>query len=281
MFGANYLSDKMGASETARDGLGGVAGAVGSAIPEITGIASTPGEKAKKFMSAAYPGTTPWERLGANAGGAVGSAATSGKIQERMQSKELETRERVADKNARSSLIAAAAPIGRGAVSSSLSAYNRQGAVDYDTSVKQGRERLPGELKKLDAETKSRLAEVPLKNAQAEGQGIDNYIREVLKDYREILARNQAQDKVPSVLRAIDQINDQVSKTSGDRKKMREEFYKGVTGEAREILDYIFSQLDRGKSNQGKVFTDRIKQPYDVDTTKKRWDTRRRQMKGK
>lgn len=106
------------------------------------------GQQYSNFMDSAFPGTTPWERLGANSPmGAVTSAETASKTARDLQRSQLATQERVADGNNRASIISSTAGLGPSASRSALSTYARSdSAPGYDTPVRQGRERTDAEV---------------------------------------------------------------------------------------------------------------------------------------
>ena len=61
----------------------GITGLVSSGVGQIGGayldkkLAGVRGEGARKYLDAAFPGTTPWEQLGSSAGGSAGSGQVS------------------------------------------------------------------------------------------------------------------------------------------------------------------------------------------------------------
>lgn len=89
--------------------------ATGAIVDKVAGVPTPAQPKSGRergmddadYMDAVYPGTTPWERLGApSAGGAgVASAEASGKIQKDLQSRELDNRREIADMNNRATII--------------------------------------------------------------------------------------------------------------------------------------------------------------------------------
>jgi len=137
-----------------------VGGALGGKLSDkITGIPSAlsgaqQGREALDYMNAAYPGTSPWTRLGA--GGAGSGAATSSIQSEKMrnkqesmlQSRELMSRNIIADKQARAQVISSAASLGIPAVKEAVSMLSYGSGRPYDTQVTLGKERQPSEISK-------------------------------------------------------------------------------------------------------------------------------------
>jgi len=150
----------------------GVGSAVGGALggklsDKITGIpsalsASEQGQQAMDYMNAAYPGTTVWDRLGAGGAGAPSStsAVNTEKMKMRqenkMQSRALTTQAMIADRQNRTHLISTAAGYGIDGIKQVLNAYDGFRQTPYETPVSQSEKRLPSEIAKNEAETKSK-----------------------------------------------------------------------------------------------------------------------------
>lgn len=87
-------------------------------------------------MDQAFPGTNPWERLGAPgyAGAGVEAAKQTGKVQQKMQDKELSTRRQIANIQADAHVQAAATSVGPRAVASALQTRRGARGEDYTTA---------------------------------------------------------------------------------------------------------------------------------------------------
>jgi len=138
--------------------------------PLQMGIGSS-GVDYREFMDNAFPGTTPWERLGANTPyGSIGSADLAAKNQLKLQYKDLEVRERLANQANLASVIASASPGGAiavdAAVSKLLNPYvPMQG---YDNKVQQDRESLQKKLDQIDASINQIKAQTGTEEARAQ-----------------------------------------------------------------------------------------------------------------
>jgi len=129
-----------------------------SIMNKIEGVPTPPdpmsmgetGAQYNQFLNNAYPGTNSWDRLGASSPiGSLGAAEISSRSQQIMQEKELQTRERIADKSNIASVVAAASPQGAIGQESAVKTLMGQGLFtgsDYDTTVKQGRDILPARM---------------------------------------------------------------------------------------------------------------------------------------
>lgn len=135
---------------------------LGTAIDKLSGSdkASPPpsyggaegGSQYRDFLNSAFPGTTPWEQLGANTPvGAVQSANQSNKTADVMQKRDLRTRQYTSELSARAQVIAALGNTGPMAIKSGLDALHGK-ASPYDTVTQQGREALPSHVAKQSAE---------------------------------------------------------------------------------------------------------------------------------
>jgi len=165
---ASFLSKKENPFiEAGKAVLGSAASGVGSAVggalggklsDKITGIpsalsATEQGTQAAEYMNAAYPGTTPWDRLGAGGGGSPSALSASNvermkmRQENKMQSRQLSTQAMIADKQNRAHLISTASGYGISGIKEVLKAYDGFRTQPYDTPVQQGRERLPSEIR--------------------------------------------------------------------------------------------------------------------------------------
>lgn len=129
----------------------------GVPTPEVGPDASRQGVDLRDFMDSAYPGTTPWERLGGSGGssyGAVESADIGARLQERLQSRELRNRSEIAEGNNTATVAAAASPLGAQAVRNVLDVMHGIGprGRGYDTHTRQQRELMPSQKRKLRGE---------------------------------------------------------------------------------------------------------------------------------
>ena len=156
--------------------LGGAENAIGQKAEDFSGKVlgiPSPGKQARNFMDDAYPGTNPWERLGAQ-GGAQGVAAQGQRSERQMQSKlishqknlqrqELQTRRDVAnvqakaqmysaDKTASGSVISSGVNVGPDAVRGGLAALTGRSIGEWKTAVSAMTKRLPSEIQKNTAQ---------------------------------------------------------------------------------------------------------------------------------
>lgn len=133
--------------------LGGAAGSYfdrdkvpGVPSPETRNGADM-GADYKNFLDQSYPGTSAWERLGANSPmGAISAAETSAKNAFHMQDRELANRSNIADSTNRAHVIGSSVGLGPEAMQSAASMYDRGPVMPYDTQTRQGRDRLPSEV---------------------------------------------------------------------------------------------------------------------------------------
>lgn len=127
-------------------GVGGAIGqAAGGAANKVMGIPEAPGGKTgaalgqdmSAMMDKAYPGTNPWERLGAPgySGAAVEAQKQSGKQARSLQQRDLASKERIAQVQAQAHVQGQAMSIGPQAVRSALKTqYGGQGG-EYKTQA--------------------------------------------------------------------------------------------------------------------------------------------------
>ena len=146
--------------------------AAGSAVPALTKIAGIPtpgtgaqlGEDAAAYFDKAFPGTNPWERLGSSYGGAgVEAARTTTKSQEKMQVKELRTREKIAKIQAGATTEAAAIAHGPSAVTS----ISGRKVDPFDTPTTLAKQRLPHEINKIIEDTRLVGSQADIEGAKA------------------------------------------------------------------------------------------------------------------
>jgi len=154
-----------GATTTIGQSVGSAIGNKVTGVPtpqttqeQIAGTGKPMGAEYKAFLEEAYPGTTPWEQLGAGSPmGQIASSAVSGKIQERLQQKKIQADHIMADKQYRAQVIGSATPMGSKAMHEALSAYEGAEPQNYDTQVTLAKQKLPTEIQKLKAETQQAI----------------------------------------------------------------------------------------------------------------------------
>lgn len=141
-------------------GFAGSAAARGS--DKVFGVPNPPdksgaemGQDYSGFMDKAYPGTSPWERLGANSPmGAMNSANTAYKSAVDTQAREIRSREKIASETNRAHIIGSTAPMGPEALKHGLGALGGLTGSGYDSHIKQQRERLPSEIESMKGRAK-------------------------------------------------------------------------------------------------------------------------------
>jgi len=154
---------------SAASGVGSaVGGALGGKLSDkITGVpsalsASEQGAQAASYMDAAYPGTTAWDRLGAGGGGSPSALSASNvermkmKQENKMQSRALTTQAMIADRQNRAHLISTASGYGIEGIKQVLNAYSGFKQSPFDNPTSQAGKRLPSEIERTQAETKSK-----------------------------------------------------------------------------------------------------------------------------
>jgi len=139
------------------------------ADPMQTGLGDS-GVEYREFMDNAFPGTTPWERLGANTpAGALGSADVAAKNQLKLQYKDLEVRERLADKSNIASIISSMGPQGAFALDNAIAKYANSAAPSgqYPSQNERDQQALQKKLDHLDAQIRSLGASAGLDEERA------------------------------------------------------------------------------------------------------------------
>jgi len=110
------------------------------------------GKQQAEYFDGAYPGTTPWERLGATSNmSGMQNADFTKQTEMKMQSRELQNRSQVARYNARAQVIAALGGVSPIAARSAVDLLESGSGEDYDTNTRQGRDRMPSEVGKNEA----------------------------------------------------------------------------------------------------------------------------------
>ena len=189
--GSSFLGKKLGTAVGSPE-TGALAGDVmqkiaGIPMPGQTG--KELGRDAKAFYDEAFPGTNPWERLGGS--GYPGGNVTTGREQqrtaERMQQKELATRERIADKQATAQTQSAAIAHGGKAVAD-VTDYRRGGPVpNYDTPSTIMARRFNEDVAKVVADTNAAVQRANRDYYEAIRSGVQADIEKGLVQYKNIL----------------------------------------------------------------------------------------------
>lgn len=188
--------------------IGGVASGFGMKVPGIPSPGKTGaalGRDVRDYMNAAYPGTNPWEHLGAP--GYAGSGVEAGKtaaaqqerqlrVQERMQEKELETRKDVAATQARATVISSGAAVGADAVNSLLGTLAGRSGREYTTAVTIAGRKVGAELRKLSAETRNIMAQEADNLNKAIISRNEAAIRNAAMEWKESLVRGHVAEKL-------------------------------------------------------------------------------------
>lgn len=156
----------------------------GQAFPQMA-PGHIAGTQAKAFMDEAYPGTNAFERLSGGGGSAVGGATASAQNAKEMQAAQLSTQERIAERSARAQVITSAMPHGARGIASGLAALNGEKAEDFDTLVKQARERQPQVINQLSTSSQQQISQAAVNAANAQAIGA----RQAYEDARAELAR--------------------------------------------------------------------------------------------
>lgn len=164
----NFVDKLFGGSEGQQLG-GAVANKITGVPTPATPGGSESGQFASDYMDKAYPGTSPWERLGS--GGSPSSALESGvstKSQQFMQNREFSQQRAITHMNNRASVIAAASPYGAIGQESALGTLESGRGGGYDTSVAQGRDRTPSEIERAEAAAGVDREKAPYVSPEAE-----------------------------------------------------------------------------------------------------------------
>jgi len=136
---------------------------------KVTGV-PTPGQRTgseigqdyRGFLDQAYPGTTPWERLGANSPmGAIQSAENTAKNAFEMQKRDLVNKTTVADQTNRAHIITALGSLSPQAAQQGLDMLDFRSPGSWDSQTQQHREKLQPEVSKLQADTKMTTEKTP------------------------------------------------------------------------------------------------------------------------
>jgi len=146
------------------------AGFLGNKIADkVTGV-PTPqqrtgqdiGQDYKGFLDSAYPGTTPWEQLGANSPmGAIQSSENTSKNAFEMQKRDLQNKTYVADQTNRAHVITSLGGLSPQAAQQGLDMLDFRSPGSWDSQTQQHREKLQPEVSKLQADTKMTSEKTP------------------------------------------------------------------------------------------------------------------------
>lgn len=157
------------------------------------------GKDYRSYLDSAFPELTVHEKAGTNTGYSSGVASagigadSSQKIAKQqikhqqimesaklsMEGARMSMEKGNVDKQARASVIASAIPSGKKAMQSALNALDGQMPMDFDTPVRQGRERLVGELEHLGVQNKEIFERMALIRAQAKAMGEEAKVKAV------------------------------------------------------------------------------------------------------
>lgn len=149
---------------------GSVVGSVGNALinkgtgiinNKIQGVPTPPGipgaargkqagQNQADFLNASFPGTTPWEQLGAGSPmGQIASAGINAKTQQTLQRNELAMRDRIVDKQTKAGLIGAATPFGTEAIKTVLNAQKGFPMEDFTSRNWELQQKLENTLREI------------------------------------------------------------------------------------------------------------------------------------
>lgn len=173
----NFLGAKFGDTDWGKS-MGGPQAfkEASAAMPTMFGIggAAEQGKNYRKFLSNAHPNLTDVElaRMGSSSAGGY-QAQQQVQNAEKMQKRELASRERIAQIQKEGAVLSASMQYGKPGMTSALAAVRDKPFADFDRPVVQAREMLPFQLSKLTAEQQNMIAQRAVIIAQgtiAEGQ---------------------------------------------------------------------------------------------------------------
>lgn len=126
----------------------------GVPTPDDKDASGMQGEQYGQFMDKAFPGTTPWERLGASTGGqpAANVGADTARAVEKAKFRQERT---IADNANRAHIISATSPMGAAAVDSGLMKY--AGIGGFSKGFPGGADKVPSEVERNIAESEGIL----------------------------------------------------------------------------------------------------------------------------
>jgi len=173
----------------------------GASAPPLDYAAS--GEGYSTFMDKAYPGTTTWERLGANSPmGSMVSADQTGKSERYMQDKELKTRKEINDQTNLKDLIIGGSQFGMKGIQAMVDMFKKgsTGGQDFETHLSQAAPNIKADTKEKIANRIKLLQEARKTGSEAK------YEAERAKLAKELAAANLNSEEYKSVSAAIAQI---------------------------------------------------------------------------
>lgn len=151
----------------------GMEAATSSVFSGMEGSAA--GRQARNYYKAAFPGTNPWEHLGAgNPAGQMQAAARNNSVQERMQARDLKTKEKIAGIQANTQLATASI-----------------GAQAPNIMARIARAKLPAELGLLDQKTLTEVVQTALTGAQARLTGNKSIVEGARAEIADQLASSE------------------------------------------------------------------------------------------
>lgn len=273
-------------AQGAQGGLQGLMG-LGSTFGKITGIpmpwdtsAADMGKDARNYMQNAFPGTGVRDHLGAGGAGSVQAAGF--KNQERLQRAELETRENIAELDAKTKITSAALAHGPRAVSA-MDQWRTTGVPgDYPTMTSIAEKRLPGEIHKLWADSEKALSDANLSSNKAaveahripqEKARADYAKRMTRAEYIATIGRNPA----TTAMNAMD-----LGYRSGDKKRdgISNGVIPGTVSVGQGISD-IFNSIPRVRPSRAPMPKKRTsvrgknRREIDAELKKQEWEDRK------
>ena len=165
--GAQLVGKLFGGKKDVASAAGNV-GAIADFAGKIPGVPTPLGAMSgaeaggwqKDYMDNAYPGTTPWERLGApGAAGSAVTADTAAKTEQTMQKRELAVRERIANNSNLAQIIAATSPMGAIVTDSAVQKFANSGlspSIPYPNPNDRDQQFQPHKVANIDADTQIR-----------------------------------------------------------------------------------------------------------------------------
>lgn len=137
-------------------------------VDKVTGVPTPTEDKSGRqhgqehldFLDTAFPGTTPWERLGSGASANPVQAAESEKKNAmKLQDREFTQQQRITLMNNRASIISALGGVSPMAARSGLELLESGSGSEYDTRTSQDREKLADEVENIRASARRSHAE--------------------------------------------------------------------------------------------------------------------------
>ena len=252
MLAQRFLPGLLGVSRQSAGSAGSaVGGALGNlasgAIPSMRpGYVS--GRAARRFMNEAYPGTSPYERLGANAGSSVGSATARLKHEKDMQEKDLASKERIARMQTNANIWSSGVSAGHGAVGLTqiMRGYRSGMLGDFENRVDQMRRQLEAQVPLYNAQTLYTKAQKAYTKSQTIGVNFENELfKDIFSDptWRRAAGISKA---VPSAANVVWHLLNAIDAAGGSAARESEGFSDRVKKEFQK-------RMDIGKDNVGAV----------------------------